>query len=217
LAAHALEMAPGADLAVTVDGLPLVARRRPLRTDIALSSLAAGYSVTNRGEGPVRLYHTVSAVPTAPLPAAEAGFALTRGFYTLDGERADLDAIHQGDVLLVVIEGEAVTGQPHRALVVDLLPAGLEIENAAIGRGMAKTDLSFLPPLSQTAFEAARDDRYLAAIDLPEGDGRFVVAYLARAVTPGHYVVPAAMVEDMYKPYQYARGAMGEMTILPRE
>lgn len=217
LAAHALDAAPGSSLEVTVDGLPLVARRRPFRADIPLASLDAGYAVTNRSEGPVRLYRTVSAVPTAPLPAAEAGFTLTRGFYTLDGDRVDLGAVRQNDVLLVVIEGEAVTGEPHRALVVDLLPAGLEIENAAIGSGMAKTDLSFLPPLSQPAFEAARDDRYLAAIDLGADDGRFVAAYLARAVTPGRYVMPAATVEDMYRPYQYARGAVGAMTVLPRE
>lgn len=217
MAAHALETAPGSSLEVTVDGLPLVARRRPFRADIPLTSLEAGYSVTNRGEGPLRLYRTVSAVPTAPLPAVEAGFSITRGFYTLDGDRADLGAVRQSDVLLVVIEGEAVTGQSHRALVVDLLPAGLEIENAAIGRGMGKTDLSFLPPLSQPAFEAARDDRYLAAIDLGADDGRFLVAYLARAVTPGRYALPAATVEDMYKPYLNARGAMGEMTVLPRE
>ena len=217
LAAHALEIAPGSALEVTVDGLPLVARRRPFRAEIPLASLAEGYAVTNRGAGPVRLYRTVSAAPTAPLPASEAGFSLTRGFYTLDGDRADLAAVRQNDVLLVVIEGESVTGQRGRALVVDLLPAGLEIESAAIGRGMAKTDLSFLPPLSTLAFEAGRDDRYLAAIDLAADDGRFIVAYLARAVTPGRYALPGAFVEDMYRPYQHARGALGEMTVLPRE
>jgi uncharacterized protein YfaS (alpha-2-macroglobulin family) len=39
------------------------------------------------------------------------------------------------------------------------------------------------------------------------------LAYLVRAVTPGVYRQPAVYVEDMYKPWQFGRGAMGTVKV----
>ena len=44
-----------------------------------------------------------------------------------------------------------------------------------------------------------RDDRYVAALAVPAHEVRHLL-YLARAVTPGRYVVPPAQVESMYRP-----------------
>ena len=41
------------------------------------------------------------------------------------------------------------------------------------------------------------------------GKRKFTLAYLIRAVTPGTYQQPAIYVEDMYKPWQFGRGAAG--------
>jgi len=69
-----------------------------------------------------------------------------------------------------------------------------------------------------------RDDRYIAAFTLsgttrttPQGIVHIVpnyaVAYLARAVTPGHFVRPAATVEDMYAPGIKARTEVGTLSV----
>jgi uncharacterized protein YfaS (alpha-2-macroglobulin family) len=67
----------------------------------------------------------------------------------------------------------------------------------------------------------ARDDRFVAAFNIgsayvsdedkkkPEPQPTFRIAYIARAVTTGTFVLPAAAVEDMYAPTIHARTAMG--------
>ena len=41
----------------------------------------------------------------------------------------------------------------------------------------------------------------------------FTVAYVVRAVSPGRYVLPQAMVEDMYRPDRFGRTATGAIEI----
>ena len=113
--------------------------------------------------------------------------------------------------------------------LVDLLPAGWEIE------GIVKPDQApaFLPQLTRPRVKEARDDRLVMAFDLgeaaywyrdwvtdedKEGDseakqGRFTVAYVARAVTPGSFTLPEAVVEDMYRPGVMARTVSGRARV----
>ena len=57
----------------------------------------------------------------------------------------------------------------------------------------------------------ARDDRYVAAIDVRSD--AVILAYMVRAVTPGEYTIPGANVEDMYRPDVFARSQAGRVTI----
>jgi len=114
---------------------------------------------------------------------------------------------------VAVITGEALTRSKHQALVVDLLPAGFEIENTRLGDGDQMAELDWLPELSTTDNTEFRDDRYAAALDLAPGQRNFALAYLVRAVTPGEYRVPAVFVEDMYQPWYHGRGAVGQLQI----
>lgn len=59
-----------------------------------------------------------------------------------------------------------------------------------------------------------RDDRFVAAFARDGHDrATFSVAYIARAVTPGHYVLPPATIEDMYRPERFGRTAFGAVDI----
>ena len=70
-----------------------------------------------------------------PEPAVSKGFTIERTYYTLDGKKVDLASatggtsqLKQNERLVVVLKVDAPeTGG--RILVVDRLPAGLEIEN----------------------------------------------------------------------------------------
>ena len=58
-----------------------------------------------------------------------------------------------------------------------------------------------------------RDDRFVAAIN---SSNTVRVAYLARAVTPGDFVLPPSFAEDMYMPELNTRTEMGRLVIEPR-
>ncbi|MDX1606811.1 MAG: hypothetical protein R3202_11505, partial [Candidatus Competibacterales bacterium] len=169
--------------------------------------------ITNAGHAPVWTRIDSSGVPTAAQPPVTAGLQIERRYYDRDGNPVDQASILRNDRLVVVIRGEARTGVAHQALVVDLLPAGLEIENSRLGHNSSTADLDWLPELSDTRHIESLADRYEAALDLPPEERRFTLAYQVRAVTPGDYALPAVFVEDMYQPWFHGRGASARLAV----
>ncbi|MGE3867854.1 MAG: hypothetical protein AB7G04_13180, partial [Hyphomonadaceae bacterium] len=72
---------------------------------------------------------------------------------------------------------------------------------------------AWIGSITYTQVQEMRDDRYVASANLR---GQFRYAYIARAVTPGRYTLPAAQVEDMYRPGVMARTETGTIVIAPR-
>ena len=98
-----------------------------------------------------------------------------------------------------------------RLLVVDRLPAGLEIDNPALVDGGSVEAFAWLTKDVEPTHTEYRDDRFVAAFDRADGQSAFItMAYIVRAVAPGHYVYPPATAEDMYDPERYGRTAFGE-------
>ena len=85
------------------------------------------------------------------------GLRVSRAYYSLEGEFLEPESVRQNDLFVVVLRGESLDDLDHEALVVDLLPAGFEIENAALG-GLARERFGFLPELTEARFETARDE-----------------------------------------------------------
>ena len=118
-----------------------------------------------------------------------------------------------------------------RILLVDRLPAGLEIENPRIVDFGDIKSLAWLKTTVQPEHTDFRDARFVAAFDFfgsrpgRRGDSEetgdpqssATVAYVVRAVTPGSFVHPAATVEDMYRPDRFARTASGRLEVTARE
>ncbi|MGB2971632.1 MAG: alpha-2-macroglobulin family protein, partial [Candidatus Competibacter sp.] len=207
LAAQALLKQRG-QLRLAVDERPATAD--PSYLSPTAEQLAKGTTVANQGDDPIWTVTSLSGVPTAPQPPASEGFTLSRRYYTRGGKEVDLGQIRQNDLLVAVITGEARGREKQQALVVDLLPAGLEIENARLDHNASTVEITWLPELTDTLHAEFRDDRFAAALDMAQGGKRkFTLAYLIRAVTPGTYQQPAIYVEDMYKPWQFGRGAAG--------
>jgi uncharacterized protein YfaS (alpha-2-macroglobulin family) len=201
---------------VSISNQPQAPRTQPLDLKATPDDLAKGLMLANTGKGTVWLTSTAMGVPEQDLPAESNGFAVQRSFFTPDGEAANLKAVPQGAVLVAVVVGKASdTDERHQALVVDMLPAGFEIENPRLAGSRMVNEMPWLPKLSLTSYTDALDDRFVAALDVVGDQRDFAVAYLVRAVTPGQYRVPAVAVEDMYAPELRARGAMGTVTIAP--
>ena len=156
---------------------------------------------------------TTVAAPAQPLPAGGDGFTIERTYYTLDGEEANVTEVTQNERYVVVLKISESADWPSRILVSDLLPAGFEIDNPGL---VNSASLSNFPWLEQT--EAAhlefRNDRFIAAFDRAGDSARnIMLAYVVRAVTPGVYAHPAAIVEDMYRPQFSARTSTGMMEV----
>ncbi len=192
------------------------------------AQISAGYSVQNLSGRSLWRTLSVTGSPTEPSPPLSAGYSIEKSYYTLEGEPLDPAKMRQNDRVIVELHGSVTAGDAsHRTVVVDMLPAGWEIE-APIANA---TDYGFLGPLSSTRVREARDDRFVAAMDFGAdlkswrysfeqddskphlGDREFRVAYVARAITPGHFTLPEAVVQDMYRPAVMARTSAGVVDI----
>src|SRR5262249_11820994 len=132
LAARAL--AEEADNAVlSVSGTPqkgqLVRAVRP--ADIRDGALV----ISNEGDAPIDAVISVVGSAMTPEPAVSKGFTIERTYYGLDGNKVDLASAAGGQATLkqnerlVVVLKVASPDTGGRILLVDRLPAGLEIEN----------------------------------------------------------------------------------------
>lgn len=171
-------------------------------------------TIVNQGADPVDAVVTTIAAPVQPLSAGGTGFLINRSYYTLDGQPASISSVQQNERYLVVLQMREANAWPSRVVVTDLLPAGFVIDNPRL---VGSAELGNFPWLGEVSASHAefRTDRFMAAFDRGATSNRdFVAAYVVRAVTPGIYTHPAAVVEDMYRPELAARTATGFMEVL---
>ncbi len=199
----------------------------PLRRTVTAAEVRHGpLTIENAGAEQVASVLTVRGSARTPEPAAANGIEVERRYYRLAGEPVEIgngdgatSAITQSQRLVVVLRIK--TDQPGgRMLLIDRLAAGLEIENPRlVGSG----DVAALPWLKREVHPTHtefRDDRFVAAFDFFAAGNKkteATVAYVVRAVSPGDFVHPAALVEDMYRPYRFARTGAGRLLITERK
>ncbi|MEL3919038.1 alpha-2-macroglobulin [Aeromonas enteropelogenes] len=184
----------------------------------APEALAAS-TVTNEGKGSLYVQRTLIGYPEQAPARLSQGISVTRSWFNVDGQRFDPARVRVGDLVVVRLNVSSESAVPD-ALLVEMVPAGFELENPALGNSIKLEDLSIEgKPAWQSEWndylkhQEYRDDRYTAALDLSAGSNQQLV-YLMRAVTPGHYRVPPTQVEDMYRPELRAVGEdIHEVTI----
>jgi uncharacterized protein YfaS (alpha-2-macroglobulin family) len=199
-------------MAFAVDG---EARSGPLYRSFTASALdARSVTITNRGTSTAQVVLGVAGSPIAPEPAESRGFTLERSYHRLDGAPVDLAQLRQNDRLVVVLKVTEAQARAGRLLLVDRLPAGLEIDNPKLLDADAVSALAWVKSEVQPTHTEFRDDRFVAAYERdPNQSAFFTIAYTVRAVTPGRYVHPAASIEDMYRPERYGRTAFGALEV----
>lgn len=181
----------------------------PLRQG-APEALAAS-TVTNEGKGSLYVQRTLVGYPEQAPARISKGMSVTRSWFNSDGQPFDPAKVKVGDLVVVRLNVSSESAVPD-ALLVEMVPAGFELENPALGNSIKLEELSIEgKPAWQSEWndylkhQEFRDDRYTAALDLSEGSNQQLV-YLMRAVTPGRYQVPPTQVEDMYRPELRAVG-----------
>jgi uncharacterized protein YfaS (alpha-2-macroglobulin family) len=212
-------------LNIAVNGQPTIPRAGAVRLSPSTAQLASGITLLNRGDAQVWRTTSVQGTPSDPLPSEQNGLTLSKTIWTMAGAPADLSRLHQNDRVIVELTGQMQHNTYRQMGVIDLLPAGLEIEMPLSGED--GKPYPFLQPLSDANMTDVRDDRFVAAFSIgsqyvgsldrrkPEPQPVFRVAYIARAVTTGTFVLPAGAVMDMYAPTIHGRTAMGSITIAP--
>nr|WP_270802806.1 alpha-2-macroglobulin [Aeromonas sp. QDB54] len=184
----------------------------------APEALAASI-VTNEGKGSLYVQRTLVGYPEQAPARVSKGMSVTRSWFNSDGQRFDPAKVKVGDLVVVRLNVSSESAVPD-ALLVEMVPAGFELENPALGNSIKLEELSIEgKPAWQSEWndylkhQEFRDDRYTAALDLSEGSNQQLI-YLMRAVTPGRYQVPPTQVEDMYRPELRAVGEdIHEVTI----
>jgi hypothetical protein len=172
-------------------------------------------------EGQGRLYYRLGLryAPTdLNLKALDAGFVVLRRYEPVDNPEdvsQDSDGvwhIKAGARVRVHITLVADNRRYHVALV-DPLPAGLEIINPAlaVSQSTPQDDPSTLRYGwwwwgTWYEHQNMRDDRAEAFTSLL-WDGVYKYTYIARATTPGTFVVPPTKAEEMYSPEVFGRSS----------
>lgn len=174
--------------------------------DLGIEELAGSPQLRLESSGNTYVVLDSIGIPRNPAPAQNNGARLTSSWHRHDGSPYTGGPLKEGEGLVVHLTVEAEERLAD-ALVVDLLPGGLEIENLNLldARQLAQIVIDGTPLdewrdySANVRFQEYREDRYVAAATVEAGSPVHLY-YLVRAVSPGDYEVPAAQVEDMYRP-----------------
>ncbi len=173
-------------------------------------------------DGPGRLYYRLGLryAPTdLQLDPLDMGFVVQRTYEAVDDPE---DVVREADGTWTIKAGARVRvrltmvadNRRYHVALVDPLPAGLEIVNPALAvSGSTPQD----PGSSDSRYgwwwwwtwyehQNLRDERAEAFTSLL-WDGVYEYSYVARATTPGTFVVPPAKAEEMYSPEVFGRSS----------
>ena len=185
---------------------------------VALSAgeLSSGLKLRNTHKERLFVELNLAGNPAKTPDARRDVFNLKREWYTADGQPLGNRALKVGESLIVRVNVKT-RGRYANALVVDYVPAGVEIENANLMQGEQNTlqiagievRQAMLDP--RIKHQEFRDDRFVAAV---RSEGEMNLFYRVRVVTPGKFVVPPTYAEDMYQPMIYGLAGGGETVVV---
>lgn len=188
---------------------------------LTMADFLSGVKVAATGKQPLHVLLAVDGYPQQP-PAPESDpLDVRRTWYGLDGKPVQPQAFKAGQLLLTHLEISSAI-DVRDALVVDMLPAGLEIENTNLRDNEVLQSLQLEGmdrPVAElhsdgVRTEEFRDDRYVAALPLT-AKVRHHLFYLVRVVSSGTFAVPPPYAEDMYRPELNGVGAAPNSLVIP--
>lgn len=179
---------------------------------LAANELVAGVKLKNTHKERLFVELNYAGNPAKAPAARRDVFDIKREWYTADGNELGNRQLKVGETLIVRLNVKT-KGRYANGLVVDYVPAGVEVENANIVQGeqntveIAKVDMRQAMQDAHIKHVEFRDDRFVVAARI-EGEMNFF--YRVRVVTPGKFVMPPTYVEDMYQPMVYGLAGGGE-------
>ena len=138
------------------------------------------------------------------------GMQISRRYMTPDGSRVK-NVFQQGELVIAEITFEALSSSLQNVAVIDMLPAGFEIENSRLATRQQNTEMSeqeFTPN-----YIDVRDDRlvFYTTFHLWRP---LKFYYALRVVTEGSFTVPPISAEAMYDPTKSAVASSGTIQVV---
>jgi len=192
---------------------------------LAPAELSAGFRLGNTSGAPLYVELSLSGNPKQQPPARNDVIDLTRTMYTADGKPIAGRPLQTGETVIVHIVAKSQS-EIGNALIVDRIPAGLEIENLNLVKGeqLGGVTIAGMNPAEKMGDNHIkhvefRDDRFVAAVRFDTTllyfpgvqRGALHLFYRARVVTPGEFITPPLYAEDMYRPNTFGLTGGGEM------
>lgn len=183
--------------------------------ELTAKNLSSGLKLKNNFSESLWVELALSGNPVKLLPPKDDIIKLSRTMYAPDGKVIGDRPLKVGETVImhIKVSANAAIGN---GMVVDRIPAGLEIENTNIVRGEQMNAVKFDgidpseamkdPRIKHVEF---RDDRFVTAAQLDKNI--LNLFYRMRVVTPGKFVVPPLYADDMYRPDIYGSSGGGEM------
>ena len=181
----------------------------PLQRDLPGS--VASIAITANAEGPLYCWTQSSGVPlVGPAGAVTRGMTVSRKWYDSEGNAIEPDQIRRGDLVVVGLSIRP-SDSVRNVVISDLLPAGLEIENARLSTSQSLPWAKARTTLAVQHMEI-RDDRLLLFVDSLHDAREFY--YVTRAVTSGSFILPPIAAECMYDESISGIGVPGERMVI---
>ena len=183
---------------------------------LSATDVATGVKVKNTHKERLFIELNFAGNPARMPPARRDVFDLKREWYTADGKPLGARSLKVGETLIVRLNVKT-RGRHANGLIVDYVPAGVEIENANIAQGeqasvaIANIDMRQAMQDSRIKHVEFREDRFVVAARIEREMNFF---YRVRVVTPGRFVVPPTYAEDMYQPQIYGLSGGGDALVI---
>jgi uncharacterized protein YfaS (alpha-2-macroglobulin family) len=133
-----------------------------------------------------------------------------RRYLDENGNAMDYESFRQGDLVIAEITLKAPNEPLENVAVVDLLPAGLEIENPRL---QSRRGISWIGDKAyKPTYTDIRDDRLIFYGDIGHGSEQKFY-YALRAITRGSFILPPVTAEVMYAPMKRSVASSGRVVV----
>jgi len=170
-----------------------------------VKDIIGGLSFVSETPGFLHTSAIVNGYTETPPPKDNSHISIERELYDTEGKFVRRDEFKVGELLVAHLLVRSKKRLPD-ALVVDLLPAGFELENQNLKHSVKLDDIQIqgsslwrLRKQTNIVHEEYRDDRYVAVLELDKNQSAHLF-YLVRAVSPGTFSFPPPFAESMYRP-----------------
>ncbi|WP_291854172.1 MG2 domain-containing protein [Accumulibacter sp.] len=193
-----------ADLFAAGRTLPIGGRGTQFHS-LTAAEVASGVTIRNKHKERLFIELNLSGHPARMPPVRRDVFDLKRDWFGANGQPLGNRTLRVGETALVRLQVKT-NGRIANGLIVDHIPAGVEIENTNLVQGeQSAVTVDNVDPRqamqnSNIRHVEFRDDRFVVAARLAD---RMQFYYRVRVVTPGRFVVPPTYAEDMYQPQIY--------------
>ena len=155
----------------------------------------AKFSLTVEGEGACYYYWTAFGIPRDSfIEEYSRELQVRRRYFDKDGEELT-HTYQQGELVVAEITVKALTESLENVVVVDMVPAGFEIENPRLE---SRADIPWIKSDEfKPDYVDIRDDRLIFFGNFPRQRERKFY-YALRAVTQGEFILPPVAAEAMY-------------------